>query len=252
MLRSTREIVGYRMRARDGKIGRCRDLLFDERRWTVRYVVVDTGNWIHKHRVIISPGLFGEPVWNDRVIPVQLTKQQIEEAPPLDRDAPVSRRYEKKLLKRFNQPFYWSTDRTAGTPNSTVVKLDETEKEEAEAIAEEEDDTTHVRSTEEVAGYRIHATDGEIGKVHEFILDDETWILRYMVVDTRKRLPGRKVLVSLDWIQEVSWPRQMVVVSLTTEAIKKSPDYDPTRPVNREYEVRLYDFYGRPCYWKKD
>jgi hypothetical protein len=103
----------------------------------------------------------------------------------------------------------------------------------------------------EVASYHIDANDGEVGHVEEFIIDDEQWTIRYMVVNTRNWLPGRKVLVSPDWIQTVDWPEKRVAVKLSRDAIKNGPKYEPTSPVNvsRVYELELHDFYGRPYYW---
>jgi hypothetical protein len=252
MLRSTKAIIGYRLLAMDGDIGRCKDLLFDEQHWTVRYIVADTGAWISKRLVIIAQTLLGEPDWNRREIPVRLTREQIEEAPSLDSDAPVSRRYEKKWLQLFQQPLYWQP-LEPGAPSvvAGLGVLSKADKKKAEAAAKRTDDTTFLRSTAEVSGYRIHASDGEIGHVEEFIVDDATWSVRYMVVDTRNWLPGKKVLISPEWIRQVSWPETEVTVTFTTEEVKTSPKYDPEAPVNREYEIRLYDYYGRPHYWRK-
>jgi hypothetical protein len=63
-------------------------------------------------------------------------------------------------------------------------------------------------------------------------------------------LPGKKVLVAPTWIESVSWSESKVHVVLSRETIKNSPEFDPTVPVNREYEARLYDYYGRPVYWE--
>jgi hypothetical protein len=108
----------------------------------------------------------------------------------------------------------------------------------------------HLRSAKEVTGYRIHANDGEIGHVEDFIVDDQTWTLRYMIIDTSNWLPGsRKVLVSPTWIDSVDWLENKVDMDLTVDQIKQGPEYDPSEPINRTHEVRLYDFYGRPKYW---
>ena len=100
-------------------------------------------------------------------------------------------------------------------------------------------------------GYYIKTTDGEVGHVDDLIVDDETWGFRYMVVDTRNWLPGRKVLISVEWIESVSWLENEVQVDVASEAIKNSPEFDPSQPVNREYEMVLYDYYGRPKYWER-
>ncbi|MBK9166200.1 MAG: PRC-barrel domain-containing protein [Bryobacterales bacterium] len=107
----------------------------------------------------------------------------------------------------------------------------------------------HLRSVREVSGYRIRAADGEIGRVADFIVDTDGWAIRYLVVDTRNWLPGRKVLVAPRWVQSIDWGDRLVHVRLHREDIKNSPEFDPNEPVNREYEARLYDYYGRPRYW---
>ena len=106
-----------------------------------------------------------------------------------------------------------------------------------------------LRSVKEVEGYMLRARDGDIGRCKDFLFDDEIWVIRYMVADTGKWLPSRKVLISPDWIVSIQWLEREVAVDLNVEEIKESPEYDPSAPVNREYEARLYDFYGRPKYW---
>ena len=112
--------------------------------------------------------------------------------------------------------------------------------------------TGHLRSVDHVTGYSIQASDDSIGHIEEFIVDDSTWFVRYLVVDTRNWLPGgRKVLIAPTWVSEVNWGDKAVKVALTKKQIEESPEYDPSKPVNRAYEVRLYDFYGRPHYWER-
>jgi hypothetical protein len=124
-----------------------------------------------------------------------------------------------------------------------------TAPEPVQEVPELESADPHLRSAEEVRGYHIQATDHEIGHVEDYIVDDVSWSIRYMVVDTRNWLPGKKVIISPSWIGFVDWCNRSVEVLLTREEVKESPEYDPLTPVNREYEVRLYDFYGRPKYW---
>ena len=107
-----------------------------------------------------------------------------------------------------------------------------------------------MRSIDEVTGYYMQAPDGEVGYLDDFIVDDKNWTIRYIVLDTRKWLPGKKVLISPQWINRISWSDGKVFLDLDRESIKESPEYDPSLPVNRQYEERLYDFYGRPKYWR--
>jgi hypothetical protein len=126
-----------------------------------------------------------------------------------------------------------------------------TQSQVAKAAIEEQKSDPHLRSTREVIGYHIQATDGEIGHVEDFVLNDEIWSIYYMVVDTRNWLPGREVILSTSWIEEVDWIERHVHVNLSQEAVENSPEFDPSVPVNREYEIRLYDYYGRPKYWTR-
>lgn len=129
-------------------------------------------------------------------------------------------------------------------------RLEVAEKENRAKDSEKgKEDNPHLRSIEEVNGYSIRALDGSIGHVEDFIFEDSTLIIRYMVIDTRNFLPGRKVLISPEWIKNVDWKSKEVSVNMTCDAIKNSPEFDPTAPVNRAYELQLYDFYGRPAYW---
>jgi hypothetical protein len=250
MLRVINEIVGYMLFAQDGEVGQCHDFLFDDRSWVVRYMVAKTATWLPGRKVIISPVFIGEPEWVDAVLPLRLSREQIEQSPPLDEHAPVSRQYEINYHQYYALPFYWLGQALSGTypnpagvihpvPDKPVPEVDENE------VAE-----GHLRSVKEVSGYHIAAVDGEVGHVEDFLVDDITWVLRYLVVDTRNWLPGRKVLISPQWIKSIHWVDEMVYLDLDTDAIKDSPEFDPSQPVNRQYEIELYDYYGRSHYWK--
>ncbi|MDA3971437.1 MAG: PRC-barrel domain-containing protein [Desulfobulbaceae bacterium] len=249
MLRNVKEIHNYVLEAKDGEIGRCKHFLFDDELWTIRYMVADTGKWLPGRKVLISPISLGEPDWNSRLFPLKLTKELIENSPALDSEAPVSRQYESKWFDYYAYPYYWGDTGIWGMEPYPGLLFSQ-KKEDTEMEPDTAEGDPSLRSATEVRGYKIQATDDEIGHVEDFIFDDETWTIRYMVVDTRNWLPGRKVLVTPAWINSIDWKENKVSVDLTVEAIKNSPEYDPSAPVNREYEVRLYDFYGRPKYWE--
>lgn len=248
MLRNIKELTGYVLRARDGDIGRCKDFLFDDERWTVRYMVADTGRWLPKRRVLISPASIDDAAWDARKIDMRLTKDQIENAPPLEADAPITRQYEGAWAKHYGYAAYWVGTGVWGA-GSVPAALYGPARSEAERLQPKLSGDPNLRSTNEVTGYHIAATDGEIGHIEDFIVDDRTWTLRYVVVDTRNWLPGKKVLVSPAWVQEVDWGNKSVAVDLPRKAIENGPKYDPHAPVNRRFEQRLYDFHGRPVYW---
>jgi hypothetical protein len=108
---------------------------------------------------------------------------------------------------------------------------------------------SHLRSTIEVNSYNIQASDGEIGHVEDFVIDDETWAIRYLIVDTQNWWPGAKVLVSAQWIERVSWGESKVFVNLTRESIKLSPEYTEESLLTRDYEASLHRHYKRRGYW---
>jgi hypothetical protein len=244
MLRSLDDLRGYTVHATDGDIGTVHAFYFDDQTWTVRYIVVDTGTWLTGRRVLISPLAFGEADWDTQRLYVGLTREQVENSPSIDLDKPVSRQKEEKLHAYYGWPAYWTG--TAALTTAYTAAAVAQQKEEPEGAQDR-----HLRSSREVIGYHIDAIDGEIGHVENFVVDDETWIIQYMVVDTRNWLPGRKVLVAPTWVEEIDWAEQEVEVDLHRKTIKNSPEYDPSAPVNREYEVQLYDYYGRPKYWSQ-
>jgi hypothetical protein len=232
--------------ARDGDIGKVHDFLFDDAGWIIRYVVVDTGKWLPGRKVLLIPLVLDEPDWENRTLPVSLTKEQIKKSPDIDVDKPVYRQHEHALHEYYQWVPYWIASPHT-IPPPPYPKGKEEDKDEDPTVQEKED--PHLRSTKEVSGYHIQATDGEMGHVEDFIADDTDWFIRYMVVDMRNWLPGKKVLISSGWIERVEWSESKVYVDLSRDMVKNSPEFDPSSPVNRRYEERLYDFYGRPKYW---
>ena len=245
--RSTKDIQGYVMGAQDGEIGRCGDFLFDDKDWAVRYIVASTNKWLPGRKVLISPISIGEADGTTRTLNVGLTKKQIKESPPLDSDAPVSRQFEIAFNKYYDWAHYWSGVSVWGPhPYPRLLKR----AEEDNRVSTKTDVDLDLRSTKEVTGYTIQATDKDIGHVDDFIVDLESWVVRYLVIDTRNWMPAsRKVLIAPGWVDRVDWKRRKVLVDLTVSQIEKSPEYDPSMPLNRSYETTLYDFYGRPYYW---
>jgi uncharacterized protein YrrD len=254
MLRSIKDLIGhYTIEANDGDIGEVGDLLFNDERWIMRYLVVDTGKWLPGREVLIPNLVLGDPDWKARKFPVSLTKKQIEDSPPVASDKPVSRQHEINLHEYFNWPRYWSVGMPVGSARwqgSATGERTTTGEESTEEAEEDKHADPHLRSCKELFGYHIQATDDEVGHVEDFIVDDEDWQIRYLIVDTRNWLPGRKVVVATNWIKAVSWEDRKVVVDLSREKIKGAPKFDPSAPVNRDYEEVLYDYYGRPKYWQ--
>jgi sporulation protein YlmC with PRC-barrel domain len=253
MLRSMEELLGYAIHAKDGDIGAVNDFFFDDESWTIRYLVVDTGTWLPGRLVLVSPIALKQPDWAANTLSVELTKKQVESSPDVDSNKPVSRQKEIELHQHFGWPYYWGGGVFLAGGMSPIGEASDLHpkpsRTSASVATEEPEGDPHLRSSKEVTGYHIQATDGEIGHLEDFIVDDQNWAIRYMVVGTRNWWPGKKVLVSPQWIRRVSWEESKVYVELSRDAIKTSPEYEENLPITRAYESRLYDHYGRPTYW---
>lgn len=262
MLRSLKEILGYTLQETDDVLGQCKDFFFDDGLWVIRYMLADTGGWLSHHKVLITPNSLGEPDWQTERLPVKLNRQQIEDCPPLESHLPISREYEVNYHEHFKLPFYWmGADFREGMPdsNGSVAPVDDLpidDTDNARENTEQRDVNTDelegkLRSAVEVMDYLVYAKDGEMGRVDDIIIEDDTWVIRYLVIDTGQIITGKKVLINTEWIDSVNWTDTHVYIDLTKEAIENCPDYDSNDPINREYEVRLYDYHGRPRYWEQ-
>ena len=264
MLRSMNDLKGYQIQATDGTIGHVKDFYFDDGWWTVRYLIVETGNWFSNRKVLISPFAIGTPNWTDKVLPVSMTVEQVKNCPDLDTERPVSRQHEMDYLDYYGYPYYWGGSSLWGGEmgpnmlmpgfgdfwgNPLVMPL-KTVREHNELIAlAHEDDDPHLRSCQAVTGYGLQARDGLLGHVQGFLVDDANWAIRYLVVDTSNWWMGHKALISPQWIEEVNWADSTVSVKLTRQAIKDAPRYDPDSLVDRDQEVRIYQHFKRDPYW---
>lgn len=235
VMRSVKALFGFEIRATDGPIGKADDFYFDDISWTVRYVVVNTGGWLTGRQVLISPSAVLKPEWERNVLPVDLTREQIQKSPGIASDAPVSKQHELEMYKYYGWPPYWSGGAPAGAVPPAVYSLGPEDREQGDP---------HLRSSNEVVNYKIQADDGKIGHVEDFLVDDWGWIIRYMVVDTRDWLPGRKVLVAVNWIRDIEWVNSSVFVRVSRETIKKAPEYLDPSDVTSEYEERLFGYYN--------
>ena len=247
MLRQFTNFKNFALAARDGEIGKVKELYFDDQSWIVRYVVVDTGGWLTGRKVLLAPQSFGTIDEESKLIAVHLTKEQIENSPPIEADKPVSRQHEEEWHRYYGYPGYWLAPEAIAF--GTAPQLAEAVTETREAKSEGRGDA-HLRSTSEVAGYSIHAADGDLGHVDDFIVDDGGWSIRYVVV-SRSWL-GKKVILSSEWIERVSWEERSVFVRLTREAIKNAPEWDDSQPITRRFEERLFGHHERHPYWPTD
>lgn len=235
MLYNLRSLLDSKIHATDGEIENLDDFYFDDRSWSIRYLVIDAGNWITDKKVLISPVVIQTPDIRNKLLTVNLTKEQIRNSPDIDTKKPVSRQHE---LNPYQWPVYGMTAIVPPLISNERISQMETKDERIP-------DDPHLRSADEVIDYNISALDGDIGHVEDMIVDDDAWTIHFWVVKTRNWLPGKKVLISPLGINLISWEDQKVYVDMTVESIKNSPEYDPSKPLQLEYEEELNNYYGR-------
>jgi len=248
-LRSVDSFIDSPVSCVDGELGKVDDLLFEDHKWGLRYLVVEAGGWFSTKQVLISPGHLARPreTAGDGVFPVILTKQQLKESPLLESHAPISRQYEEEHARYHNIHGYWMGASLWGaSPFPEIHSPGEVYEHETNIDKIEK---SNLRSSSQIMGYTVAATDGEVGEVKDVIIDIDTWKVRYLVLDVGNWLSGRQVIVDTDWVEHFSYDDKTAHVSLAKDQIKEAPAFDPNEPINRSYEVTLYDFYGKPHYW---
>jgi uncharacterized protein YrrD len=248
MLNKGKTLTGYSLQNTDGQtIGKTKEFYLDDRHWTIRYLVADTGNWLTGRQVLISPYALVAVNPDQKNIVTDLTKKQMESSPSLDSDKPVSRQFELAYSGYYGYPLYWGGPFSWGAyPYLMRDREQWSELSEGEKAWD-----PNLRSTYDVTAHHIQALDGEIGHVDDFIIDDETWAIRYLIVDTHNWWPGKKVLVSPQWIERVSWSERKVFINLSRETIKRSPEYTEESLLSRDYEIGLHRHYDKEGYWKQ-
>lgn len=251
--RSTNSLIGDKVETKNGEVcGKCRDFVFDQKNWTIRYVVVDTGGFLSHNEVILSPFVFENPEFGffREHMPTVLSKEWIEASPPVDSNAPISREYEAELARHYRYPIYWTGAGLWGIGSYPVAEIPDPEEKARHEEKMGEIADNRLRSCKEISGYEVYADSEEIGVVDDFIVQTGTWQIRYFVVDTARWLPGKKVVLSPDWAKEISWKDRRVNMSdMARIEVECAPPVDLSVGVNRDYEGQLYDYYGRRRYW---
>ena len=219
MQRNTNRLLDYTIRATDGEIGKVDEFYFDDENWKIRYLIVKTGTWLFGRKVLISPVGLKKGPWESGVFLMALTKEKIRNSPNIDTDKPVSRQQETDLNKHYPWQNYWGGVH-AGNASG---------------------DDPHLRSTRRVTGYHIHGTDGEIGHVRDFIMDDETWQVVYLVVAIHNWLGGKKVLIAVRHIKKVDWDSAKVFVDASVAFIENSPLFDAAEYIHPEDDNTMHE-----------
>lgn len=261
MLRNAKFFEGFELRASDGAIGKVKDIYFDDERWHLRYFVVDTGGWLNGRTVLISPEAVTAPRYHEKALATGLTQEQVRNSPAVDTDRPVSRQQELELNQYYAWPYYWGAPAlgtgyvgAAAAPTAAALRAEIAPKQRTVGAAPSETSIEadmresakgdpHLRSAGVVRGYKLEARDGSIGHVEDLLIEDNTWAVRFLLVDTRNWWPGKKVLVPLSHVLDFDWRNSRLRVDLAREAIKAGPEFEEERPLADEYTDRLEAHY---------
>lgn len=254
MIRSVKYLSRFAIVATDGEIGAVDDFYFDDERWAIRYIVVDTGKWLSGRRALVSPISVTRVEWGNQQMKLGITREQVRNSPGIDTHQPVSRRQEQVYYDYYRYPYYWAAPGLWGAYATPMMPTPE-EAARADAVAAanqrqaEARGDANLRSASEVNGYAIGAADGELGHVDDLLFDDVSWAVRYIVVDTRTWWSGKHVLVAPEWISEISWERRAVQVRVNRESLRNAPEYDRAAHVDRQWEAAYYQHVAEPGYW---
>jgi hypothetical protein len=252
MLTTASEIKGYAIAASDGDLGKVSDFLFDDSSWLVRWLIVDTSHWITGRKVLLPASALGHPDAAAKKFTVRLTKEQVKSSPDVDSELPVSRQMETNIYDYYGWSPYWGSGLYMGGFSGYMggmvmpasPPMGSRQREEEIARARHTDGDPHLRSVKAVTGYHIHATDGEIGHVNDFLLEDGDWSVRYLVVDTKNWWPGKMVLISPRSAKDIDWSKKLVSLDVDRQKVKDSPAYDESKTVDRAYEKQFHNYYG--------
>ncbi len=253
MLWDASAIRGYSVHGGDGWLGTVFDALFSDDIWRVRWLVVNTGKWLSDRNVLIHPSALGQPDPAKRQFPVELTKSQIKTSPDISADQPVSRQMESRLYDHYGWDSAWGDGYFGTGPlamglGTQPYMLSSRSRRRVNHDARPNDGDPHLRSIEAITGYHVHATDGAIGHVKDLLVDDVSWGIRYILIDTRNWWPGEKVLIAPCSVRDIEWTGKLVALDVTREQVKGSPRYDPSKTTDRAYDEQLHAYYGWPGY----
>jgi len=227
MLKSIKQLYGNILGATDGLIGHVKDFYFDDRTWAVRYVVADTGKWLPGRQVLISPHAFSSHPAGKTLL-VNLTRKQVEDSPSIELHKPVSRQYEEEYHRYYGWPYYWEGDGLWGGMRGFPILETPPGFSPAAATAADrppKSPDADLRSAQGVSGYHLQATDGIVGHVHDFLMDEKSWAINQLVVKTGHRFTGKEVQIPVSQVERISYKESTVFVKINMEAVEKSPEY---------------------------
>jgi hypothetical protein len=239
MLVRAKDLWGFGIGAANGDIGRIHDLQVDDRRWAVRDIVVDVGHWLTGRLVLLDPSVVVKADRDHRTLHAALTVEQIAEAPRVETHPSVARQRSVESYHYLGLPLLfggfeeWTPALAVETPVPDPMRIRRLDP--------------HLRSLRELSHYRIEAIEGEAGDVEDWLVDVHEWVTPYAVVKPAGHRRARRVLVPVRWLGPISWSGRIIHTDLHLDTVVHAPDWDPSAPLDTDYELRLRGWYGHPA-----
>ena len=227
MLRTVKNLIGYRLLARGEEIGKAYDFYIDDRSWRVRYLVAEVGKWPGRRRVLVARAALEKVDSESRVVHLGLTREQVESAPDIDTDKPVSRQQEMLLNAHYGWPADWAAEALVISP--PILDMIENR--------ERTGGDPHLRSFREIRSYGLRYFGQVVAKVRDFVLEDCNWTVRQVVASMGGWLDSRCVAVPTSTVTYVSWSGRTLSTTLPYEALEKLPAFRPDDPATRRDDV---------------
>jgi len=235
MLHKIEALYGLILTATDGEIGKIKDFYFDDQSWAVRYLVADTGTWLTGRQVLLSPHSLGPLDPSGLSLHVNLTRLRIEASPSIEMHRPVSRQYEEEYYSYYGWPAYWQSSGLLGIGGSAAFPVLVPPAPIADLTrhhGHNQRDDVHLRSTKDITGYQIEATDGPLGKVSGFMLNVNDWTICELMVETGHWFSGKEVLIMPDRVSHISYENSKVFVNLSQSDLKRTKENEIASTVN--------------------
>jgi len=248
MLRSSKELQVYRIHATGGEIGHLEDFYFDDREWDINYFVVDIGTWLHGKKVLMSPHAVTGVHEATKTIYTPFTIEQIRRSADVRSHRPVALQQPHDYYLYLGWPHYVGLSAINDSTRGSVSKISDRKRHEDSGRSIERSYDEHLRSSKVVSHYHIIAVDGEIGHFEDFIVDDQTWAIRYAIAVTGNWWSGKKVLLPAEWVLWISWEESNVYVGLRRERIATAPAFEPGQRLTHELELEIYNHYKHSRY----
>ena len=259
MLHSADDLKACQIRSIDSNLGKINDLYFDDDAWVIRYFIVSTHNWLFKREVLISPIALEKPDWLNKIIPVNLSQEQLDHSPDISAHEPVSRQQEIQYFGYYGYPIYWGGSGLWGEglyPGGLMPDTDNINEqlnaEQAKAYSNSQEIDPHLRSWEKVKGFVVIGSDGEIGHIQDLLIDELTYAVRYVIVRANDWWIGHDILVVPQWFHDIKWTDSSVKVDHTRAEVKGAPLYDSLVKMDRDWEISMHNHYEREGYWSKE